>query len=199
MCGGAVPGSGEAPSSSGPGSSIPITSGLWKTLAPSVLGGGVGEEAGVGVEEGDRGGRWGWGWGMGEGGERQRRREREGNVLIYSSLWTEVACRNCFFYKKGILLRLKGLLGVERRSSGRPWPCAPETLSPLALLASQGIPHLDMSGLPRGGGRPWRLQFQADAPKAARAFDSNFPRGWKGDHRKGDPTPPGSHRHVLEP
>ena len=39
--------------------------------------------------------------GMGE--ERDRRREREGNTLIYSSPWTEVACRNSFFYKKGIL------------------------------------------------------------------------------------------------
>ena len=39
--------------------------------------------------------------GMGE--ERDRLREREGTALIYSSPWTEVACRNSFFYKKGIL------------------------------------------------------------------------------------------------
>lgn len=48
-------------------------------------------------------GEGGGGGGGGMGEERDRRREREGNALVYSSLWTEVACRNCFFYKKGIL------------------------------------------------------------------------------------------------
>ena len=54
-----------------------------------LLVGGGGGKPGVGVV------------GMGE--ERDRRREREGNTPIYSSPWTEVACRNSFFYKKGIL------------------------------------------------------------------------------------------------
>lgn len=41
-------------------------------------------------------------------------------------------------------MRLKGLLGVEAPLLRWAWPCAPQTLSPLALLPSQGIPHLDV-------------------------------------------------------